>query len=181
MKIDDLPEDEFISLYDADGKLLECRILGRTIYEEEEYAVCQSVSGEYEYLVIDVRMMEGQQIPISEMTVEEVINKFFGEHPDLKGAAQSITLTDEEGNDIRMAVLDLIEERGKRYVVCMEEDDEESEEVIILEVRMMEGREDMEEYLSVDNETLLMHLFDVFKTRNAENFDFGQRLNGRPS
>lgn len=172
MKIADLPEDEFISLFDTEGKLLECRILGRTIYEDEEYAICQPVSGEYEYMVIDVRLMEGQNIPISELTLEEVVDKFLEEHPDLKKTDEVITLTDEDGNDVRFEVLDIIEENDKCYVVCVEEDDEESDEVLIMEVRMINGRDDMEEYLSVEDELLLVHLFGVFKARNADYFNF---------
>lgn len=170
MKIDDLPEDEFISLRDEDGKLVECRILGRTIYEDDEYAICSPVSREYEYMVIDARAMEGQIIPISEMTVEEVVDKFLREHPELK-QEEVIVLTDEDGQEVRFVILDIIEEDDKCYVVCAEEDDE-SDEVIIMEVREPEDRDNMEEYLSVDDESLLAHLFDVFQERNADYYNF---------
>lgn len=170
MKIDDLPEDEFVSLRDADGNLVECRILGRTTYEDDEYVICSSVSGEYAYMVIDARTMEGQMIPISDMTVEEVVHKFLEEHPELS-QDEEIILTDEDGNEVRLGVLDFIKEQDKCYVVCIEED-EESDEVIIMEVREMKGRDNIEEYLSVEDETLLAHLFDVFKERNADYFNF---------
>lgn len=171
MKIDDLPEDEFISLRDADGTFVECRILGRTTYEDDEYIICSSVSGEYAYMVIDARAMEGQMIPVSEMTVEEIVDKFLEEHPELR-QDEVIALTDDDGNEVRFAVLDFIEEQGKCYVVCIEEEDEEADEVIIMEVCEIEDQNDMEEYLSIEDETLLAHLFEVFKDRNADYFNF---------
>lgn len=170
MKIDDLSEDEFISLRAQDGELVECRILGRTIYDEEEYVICSSVSGAYDYIVCDVRAMEGQMVPVSDMIVEEVVDKFLEEHPELKQEDEVIVLTDEDGNEVRFLILDIIEEHDKCYVVCAEDD--EFDEVIIMEVKETEGRGEIEEYLSIDDESLLVHLFEVFKERNADYYNF---------
>lgn len=174
MRIDDLPEDEYISVLALDGRRMECRILGSTNYDENEYIVCEKTIGEKEIVVLDCRELKGQRIPINEPTVTAVVEQFTEEHPEkipeyLTENENIIVITDEYGNDLRLEVLDLIDENGKSYVVCFDADEEESEEVIIFQVNELG---DEEEYFSVDDEKLLGHLFEVFQIRNAERFDF---------
>ena len=82
-----------------------------------------------------------------------------------------ITLNDEDGNEIDFEFLDLIEYCGNEYVVLIPADDEDADEVVILQVVPGED-EETEEYLAVENEAILNVVFDIFRERNADEFDF---------
>ena len=83
-----------------------------------------------------------------------------------------IILTDENGEQQEYEVLDLIEYENKEYVVLLPYNDfeQEDDEVLILEIE--EGDDEIDEYLSVDDEVLLNILFEIFKERNKDIFDF---------
>lgn len=83
-----------------------------------------------------------------------------------------IILTDENGEQQEYEVLDLIEYEHNEYVVLLPYNDFEQEgddEPLILKIE-----EDDEEdiYLSVDDEVLLNILFEIFKERNKDIFNF---------
>ena len=79
-----------------------------------------------------------------------------------------VTLSDENGEDHEFEFLDLVEYKGKEYVVLIE-NDESSEEVVILEY---EEDDEEESYISVENEEILTAVFDIFKEKFADEFDF---------
>lgn len=86
-----------------------------------------------------------------------------------------ITLTDEDGTDKDFEFLDLIDLDNKEYVVLLpveaEDEDEESDgEVIILEVHPLD--EENEEYLSIEDADVLNTVFEVFKERFKDDFNF---------
>ena len=88
-----------------------------------------------------------------------------------------VTLKDEDGNDINFEILDMIEFEGENYVILLpaeETDDEESDEVVILkEEKDAEGvGEDEESYVSVDDEEVLNKVFDIFKDKFNDEFNF---------
>lgn len=88
-----------------------------------------------------------------------------------------VTLKDEDGNDINFEFLDMIEFEGENYVILLpaeETDDEESDEVVILkEEKDTEGvGEDEESYVSVDDEEVLNKVFDIFKDKFKDEFNF---------
>lgn len=80
-----------------------------------------------------------------------------------------ITLDDETGNPVEFEFLDLIEYEGEEYVVLLPVDEENSE-VVILKVIPVD--DEMEEYVGVTDEELLQTLFDIFKEKFSEQFDF---------
>lgn len=82
-----------------------------------------------------------------------------------------ITLTDEDGNEVNLEFLDLIEYLGNEYVVLLPADDEDADEVIILQVVPGED-EDTEEYIGVESPAVLNVVFDIFKERFADEFNF---------
>lgn len=84
-----------------------------------------------------------------------------------------IVLNDEEGNEVEFEFLDLIEFEGEEYVVLLpvEVDEEEDGEVVILKVEDTES-EDEESYVSVDNEETLAKVFEIFKDKFKEEFNF---------
>ena len=80
-----------------------------------------------------------------------------------------VVLTDDEGQDIEFEWLDTIEMGEDQYIVLLPADDEEAEEVVIFK---MEIEEETENFISVDNEEELNKVYEIFKERNKENFDF---------
>ncbi len=88
-----------------------------------------------------------------------------------------VTLKDELGNDVNFEFLDLIEYEGDNYVILLPaepSEDEESDEVVILkEDKDSDVAEDGEEsYVSVDNEETLNKVFEIFKEKFKDEFNF---------
>ncbi|MDD5803533.1 DUF1292 domain-containing protein [Blautia sp. HCP3S3_H10_1] len=91
-----------------------------------------------------------------------------------------ITLTDENGEDMDFEYLDTIDYEGKRYAVLLPpiedvegEDEDEDEEVLILQVED-DGTEDSESYVFVDDDDVLSAVFDIFKEKFKDEFDFAE-------
>ena len=85
-----------------------------------------------------------------------------------------IVLNDEEGKEVRFEFLDLIEYDGEEYVVLLpviEEGEEDSGEVVILKLEESES-EDEESYVSVDDEEVLNTVFQMFKEKFKDEFNF---------
>lgn len=80
-----------------------------------------------------------------------------------------IVLTDEGRNEVRFEFLDLIPYRGKEYVVLLPTSDD-ADEVVILQLE--ETDDETESYTSVENEFTLQAVFDIFKERAKDSFDF---------
>ena len=97
------------------------------------------------------------------------------ENDELEG--NIVTLKDELGNDVNFEFLDLIEYEGENYVILLPAevtDDEESDEVVILkEDKESDAAEDGEEsYISVDDEDTLNKVFEIFKEKFKDEFNF---------
>lgn len=82
-----------------------------------------------------------------------------------------IVLCDEDGNDVEFEFLDLIMLRGDEYVVLLGNGGEDDEVTIL---RMVGENEDGEnlDYEGVEDEGVLMEVFEIFRQRNADQFDF---------
>lgn len=80
-----------------------------------------------------------------------------------------IVLTDEVRNEVRFEFLDLIPYRGKEYVVLLPTSDD-ADEVVILQLE--ETDDETESYTSVENEFTLQAVFEIFKERAKDSFDF---------
>ena len=80
-----------------------------------------------------------------------------------------LTLTDENGNEVEFEYLDCIEYEGKEYLVLMSPE-EESEEVVILEVEPVD--EENENYLAVEDEAVLVAVYEIFKERYKDVLTF---------
>lgn len=85
-----------------------------------------------------------------------------------------IALNDENGEETRFELLDLVELEGEEYIVLLpaDESDEEPGEVVILKVEDSEEGGEMESYVSVDDEATLNKVFDIFKDKFKDEFDF---------
>ncbi len=83
-----------------------------------------------------------------------------------------IVLNDEEGNETEFEFLDLIEYEGDEYVVLLPvEDADDADEVVILKVEDTES-EDEESYVSVDDDDVLNKVFEIFKEKFKDDFNF---------
>lgn len=85
-----------------------------------------------------------------------------------------IILSDENGEDVQFEFLDLIEYDSEEYIVLLpaiEEGEEDDGEVVILKVEDS-GNEDEESYVSVDDEEVLNKVFEIFKEKFKDEFNF---------
>lgn len=87
-----------------------------------------------------------------------------------------VILNDEEGNEVKFEFLDLVELDEEEYVVLLpitEEGEEEEGEVVILKVEDTEGDDsDEESYVSIEDEEVLNKVFEIFKEKFKDDFDF---------
>ena len=107
---------------------------------------------------------------MSEDLNKKVENENEGEELD-----NILVLNDEEGNEVEFEFLDLIEYEGEEYVILLPvEDEEEAEEpgeVVILKLEDTEN-EDEESYVSVEDEDILNAVFEKFKEKFKDDFNF---------
>ena len=86
-----------------------------------------------------------------------------------------VVLNDEDGNEVKFEFLDLIELDDEEYVVLlpMAEEGEEDGEVVILKLEDNDDENSEEEsYVSVDDEDVLNRVFEIFKEKFKDDFDF---------
>ena len=85
-----------------------------------------------------------------------------------------VILNDENGEEIPFEFLDVIEYEGEEYVVLLPVEEEESEdlgEVVILKIEDTDNEEE-ESYVSVDDEEILNTVFEMFKEKFKDEFNF---------
>ena len=83
-----------------------------------------------------------------------------------------IILNDEAGNEVEFEFLDLIEYQGEEFVVLLPCDEaDEAGEVVILNLEDTDDEEN-ESYASVDDESVLNAVFDIFKDKFKDEFNF---------
>ena len=82
-----------------------------------------------------------------------------------------IILNDEDGNEVEFEFLDLIEFEGEEYVVLLPvEETDDAGEVVILQVEDIDSEE--ESYKSVEDESVLSKVFEIFKEKFKDEFNF---------
>lgn len=84
-----------------------------------------------------------------------------------------IVLNDENGEEVQFEFLDIIELDDEEYVVLLpvEEEEDSEGEVVILKVEDTEN-EDEESYVSVEDEDVLNKVFEIFKEKFKDEFNF---------
>ena len=83
-----------------------------------------------------------------------------------------IILNDENGNEVQFEFLDLIEYDGEEYVVLLPvEESEDAGEVVILKLEDNDSEEE-ESYVSVDDDDVLNKVFEIFKEKFKDDFNF---------
>ena len=86
-----------------------------------------------------------------------------------------VILNDEDGNEVKFEFLDLVELDEEEYVVLLpvtEEGEEEEGEVVILKVEDSDDESDEESYVSIEDEDTLNKVFEIFKEKFKDDFDF---------
>ena len=82
-----------------------------------------------------------------------------------------ISLTDENGVETEFEYLDCIEYEGKEYLVLLPAE-EDANEIVILEVEPVD--EENENYISVDDESTLNAVYEIFKEKFKDVLDFAE-------
>ena len=87
-----------------------------------------------------------------------------------------VILNDEDGNEVKFEFLDLVELDDEEYVVLLPvtaEGEEEDGEVVILKLEDNDDEDSEEEsYVSVEDEDVLNKVFEIFKEKFKDDFDF---------
>ena len=87
-----------------------------------------------------------------------------------------IILNDEEGQEVKFEFLDLIELDDEEYVVLLpvsEEGVEDNDgEVVILKLEDTDEDSEEESYVGVEDEEVLSRVFEIFKEKFKDEFDF---------
>ena len=94
--------------------------------------------------------------------------------PEEELESNIIVLNDEDGNEVEFEFLDLVELDDEEYVVLLpvvQEDEEDEGEVVILKVEDSENEEE-ESYVSVEDEATLEKVFEMFKEKFKDEFNF---------
>ena len=93
------------------------------------------------------------------------------ENENMEELDNIVVLNDENGEEVRFEFLDAIEYEGEQYIVLLPSDDDENDEVVILKVEDTENDEE-ESYVSVDDDATLNAVFDIFKDKFKDEFNF---------
>ncbi len=101
------------------------------------------------------------------------MNEDVNNIPDAEEIDNIVVLNDEDGNEVEFEFLDLIQYDGEDYVVLLptEDEGEEAGEVVILKLEDTED-EEQESYVSVEDEETLNAVFEMFKEKFKDEFNF---------
>lgn len=92
-----------------------------------------------------------------------------------EGESSFVVLTDDDGNDVELEYLDRITYEGCDYAVMIppegdDEDDDEAADVLILKIEA--GSDETDSYTVVEDDETLSAVFEIFKDRFKDFFDF---------
>lgn len=82
-----------------------------------------------------------------------------------------ITLRTEDGEELKFEFLDTVTLDDREFVVLLPLE-EDAEEVIVLEVEDALDDPDSEDYTTVEDQEILDKVFEVFKKRHEDEFNF---------
>ena len=85
-----------------------------------------------------------------------------------------VILNDENGEEVKFEFLDVVELDDEEYVVLLPVSEEEEEgEVVILKIEDNDDENSEEEsYIGVEDEEILNKVFEIFKEKFKDDFDF---------
>lgn len=88
---------------------------------------------------------------------------------EMEEESSILTLTDENGQDVDFEYLDCLEYQGIEYLVLMPADQPETE-IVILQVEPVD--EENENYLAVEDESVLDAVYAMFKEKYKDILTF---------
>ena len=100
---------------------------------------------------------------------------FNGENVENEELDNIVILNDENGEEVKFEFLDLVELDEEEYVVLLpvtEEGEEDEGEVVILKVEDTDEDTEEESYVSVEDEDTLNKVFEIFKEKFKDEFNF---------
>ena len=80
-----------------------------------------------------------------------------------------VLFTDDHGNEIEFEFLDLLDHNGAQYAILLPVD-EGADEVLIM--RLEQDENGQESYVSVEDDAVMNAVFDIFKEKNKDEFNF---------
>lgn len=100
------------------------------------------------------------------------MNENDGIDDELEALDNIIVLNGEDGEETEFEFLDLIEYKNEEYIVLLPTDNEdEAGEVVILKIEDT-GNSDEESYVSVEDDDTLQTVFEIFKEKFKDEFNF---------
>ncbi len=102
--------------------------------------------------------------------MSEMNEKELDELEEEDAVENYITLTDDDGNEVSFEIIGTVEYKEHLYAVLLPFDDED-DEVVILEVIPGETP-DEDDFVSVDDDTLLGEVFEEFKKNYDGEYEF---------
>ena len=108
------------------------------------------------------------------MDENEVNKDLQKENNEMDGGENIISLKDENGKDVNFEFLDMINYENENYIVLLpaDEDAEDGDEVVILKQAKVDENSEEEEYDSVEDENILNAVFNLFKEKYKDEFEF---------
>ena len=79
------------------------------------------------------------------------------------------TLEDDLGNETEFELLDVINYKNDEYAVLIE-NVEDVEDLTILKIDSYDDQEEV--YTGIDDDDLVKKIFDIFKTKHPDEFDY---------
>ena len=96
-------------------------------------------------------------------------NDEFEGMEDFDELDNKIILNDEDGNEVEFEFLDVVEVDGPEYVVLLPVEEADKGEVVIFRI---EGEGEDESYVSLEDEEEAEKVFEAFKEKTKDEFDF---------
>lgn len=84
--------------------------------------------------------------------------------------ANIIVLEDDLGNEVEFEYLDVIEYEGVEYLYLIPADEEDGDDVVILKITSID--DETESFEGIEDEELLDTLFELFKNKWKDEFNF---------
>lgn len=107
--------------------------------------------------------------------LEEFMREYSDLAEELMGMAglnedydRTVVLNDAEGNEVKFEFLDAILYNDEQYIVLMPEENADGE---VLIMRLIES-EDGDELVAIEDENVLMAVFEIFRQNNEDSFEF---------
>ncbi len=93
---------------------------------------------------------------------------------ETEDADDIIILNDEDGKECRFQFLDIIDYKGREFIVLLSEEEAAKEEsdVDILEVVPAADNPELESYLPIDDDAVIEAVFEIFAANNKDTLDF---------